>query len=199
MAEVTVYADYVCPYCLLAEQSLLAAIGERDISIRWRAFELRPDPVPTLRPEDDYLQTVWRQSVYPMAKQMGVPIQLPTLSPQPRTDKAFELLAMAEDQGLAHAYSMRLLRAFFQEDRDIGQVNVLVELAAEVGLDPAAARQALEQGIYTARHQEALRHAREERVITSVPTLVIGEQVFQGVPSVAKLQQAIALLDEALD
>lgn len=52
MTTVTVYSDYVCPFCLLAEQALSDAIGSRDIRINWRAFELRPDPVPTLRPED---------------------------------------------------------------------------------------------------------------------------------------------------
>ena len=34
-----------------------------------------------LRPEGDYLQRAWRQSVYPIARQMGVPIKLPTVSP----------------------------------------------------------------------------------------------------------------------
>ena len=33
--------------------------GEKDpnVAIVWRAFELRPDPVPTLDPNGDYLQT----------------------------------------------------------------------------------------------------------------------------------------------
>lgn len=197
MTSVTVYTDYVCPYCLLVEQRLAAAIGQRKIRITWRAFELRPDPVPTLRPEDDYLQTVWRQSVYPMAKDMGVAIKLPSVSPQPRTAKAFELLAMAQDQGLDHPYSMRMLRAFFQEDKDIGQLETLIELAAEAGLDPTAARQALASGTYVKRHQQALRHAHEERGIMSVPTMVIGEQVLQGVPSMAQLLAALASLDGA--
>ena len=35
-------------------------------------FELRPEPHPTLRPEGEYLQRAWSQSVYPIARQMGV-------------------------------------------------------------------------------------------------------------------------------
>lgn len=191
MTFITVYSDYVCPYCLLAEQALSDAIGNRGIRINWRAFELRPDPVPTLRPEDSYLPTIWHKSIYPLAERLGVPIRLPSISPQPRTAKAFELLAMAQDKGLDHEYSMRVLRAFFQEDRDIGNHEILIELAADAGLDSNEARQALESGAYAERHREALRHAREDMAITSVPTIVIGKQVFRGTPPLEELRQAI--------
>ncbi|OVZ79897.1 DsbA family oxidoreductase [Yersinia kristensenii] len=191
MTFITVYSDYVCPYCLLAEQVLSDAIGDRDIRINWRAFELRPDPVPTLKPEDPYLPTIWHKSIYPLAERLGVPIRLPSLSPQPRTAKAFELLTMSQDKGLDHEYSMRVLRAFFQEERDIGNPEILIELAADAGLDSNEARQALESGAYAERHREALRHAREDMAITSVPTIVIGKQVFRGTPPLEALRQAI--------
>lgn len=197
MSAITVYTDYVCPFCLLAEQVLSDTIGDRDITISWRAFELRPDPVPTLRPEDPYLPNVWNRSVYPLAERLGVPIRLPSISPQPRTTKAFELLALAQDKGLDHPYSMRVLRAFFQEDRDIGDPEILIELAADAGLDPDEARQALENGAYAERHREALRHAREDMAITSVPTIVVGERVFRGAPPLDELRRAIDELDRS--
>ncbi|MBD3625790.1 MAG: DsbA family protein, partial [Rhodobacteraceae bacterium] len=179
MTEITVYSDYVCPYCLLAERVLSDAIGDRDIPITWRAFELRPYPVPTLRPEDPYLPAIWRDSVYPMAARLNVPIRLPSISPQPRTARAFELLAMARERGRDHAYSMRVLQAFFQEDRDIGDVEVLVELADEAGLDPVEARAALVNGTYAEPHREALRHAQEDMAIRSGPTIVAGKRTFR--------------------
>ncbi|MGB6102299.1 MAG: DsbA family oxidoreductase [Pusillimonas sp.] len=195
MSSITLYSDYVCPYCLLAEKGLSDAIGDRDIAITWRPFELRPAPEPTLRPEDPYLPSVWKRSVYPLAERLGVPIRLPSISPQPRTAKAFELLAMAQDEGLDNAYSLRVLRAFFQEDRDIGKPEVLIELAAEIGLDPDAARYALENGTYAQRHREAQRHAREDMQITSVPTIVVGKQVFRGTPPLDELKRAIDQLE----
>ncbi|TCN37122.1 putative DsbA family dithiol-disulfide isomerase [Shinella granuli] len=197
MSTVTVYSDYVCPFCLLAEQVLSDAIGDRDISISWRAFELRPEPVPTLRPEDPYLPAIWSRSVYPLADRLGVPIRLPSISPQPRTAKAFELLVMAQDKGLDHPYSMRVLRAFFQEDRDIGDPEILIALAAEAGLNAGEARQVLESGAYAERHREALRHAREDMAITSVPTIVVGDRVFRGTPPLDALRLAIDRLRDA--
>lgn len=199
MKTVTLYSDYVCPYCLLAEQVLSQVVGDQDITIKWRAFELRPAPVPTLRPEDSYLPTVWENSVYPLAEKLGVEIRLPSQSPQPRTAKAFELLAMAQDHGVEHAYSMRVLRAFFQEDLDIGDPDVLSELAAEVGLDRVAAEEALKNGTYRDRHLEALRHAHEDMAISSVPTLVVGDRVFRGVPAIDDLRTAINQLEDHVD
>ncbi|WP_341668722.1 DsbA family oxidoreductase [Alcaligenes sp. SDU_A2] len=197
MTSIIIYSDYVCPYCLLAEKVLSDAIGSRNITITWRPFELRPAPEPTLKPQDPYLPAIWDRSVYPLAQRLGVAIRLPSISPQPRTAKAFELLAMAQDQGLDHAYSLRILRAFFCEDRDIGETDVLIELAAQIGLDPEQARHALENGTYTQRHCEAQRHAREDMQITSVPTIVVGEQVFRGMPPLDALQHAITLLESA--
>jgi len=83
MTSIAIYSDYVCPYSLLAETVLSEAIGDRNILIGWRAFELRPAPAPTLKPEDPYLPSVWQRSVYPLAQRLGVSIQLPSISPQP--------------------------------------------------------------------------------------------------------------------
>lgn len=194
-ARIIIYSDYVCPFCLLAESVLSEAIGDRNIAIEWRAFELRPEPVPTLRVEDGYLPAVWENAVYPRAEHLGVHIRLPSISPQPRTTKAFELLALAQDKGLDHAYSMLVLRAFFQQDRDIGDLEVLIELAVGAGLDAREARAALESDAYAARHREALRHANEDMAITSVPTIVVGEQIFRGTPPLKALRQALDELE----
>lgn len=186
--QIIVYSDYVCPFCLLAEEVLAEATEGLDVDIQWRPFELRPAPVPTLKVEDPYLPKVWRESVYPMAEQLGVPIKLPNISPQPRTDKAFEVFAMAEEHGVGHAYSMATLKAFFQQERDIGDPDVLADIADSVGLERQAVLDALAEGRYREQHQAALRHAMEEARIQSVPTLIIDGETIQGVPDPAALK-----------
>lgn len=180
--QIIVYTDYVCPFCLLAEEVIAQATEGLDVEIRWRPFELRPAPVPTLKVEGPYLPKIWQDSVYPMAKKLGVPIMLPNISPQPRTDKAFEVFVMAEEQGLGHAYSMAALKAFFQQERNIGDPEVLADIGESVGLERQAVLDALASGQYREQHQTALRHAVEEARIQSVPTLVIDGEVIQGVP-----------------
>jgi predicted DsbA family dithiol-disulfide isomerase len=180
-ATVTVYSDYVCPYCFFAEH-LISRVDDDTLTIEWMPFELRPEPHPTLRPEGEYLEHVWRESVYPLAKQLGLHIVLPNISPQPRTGLAFEGCQYARDQGQGQgrAYTHRMFTAFFQEERHIGELTVLTELAGELGFDPLKFRTALETGRYRKRHREALRHAREEMRITAVPTFVSGHNRLQG-------------------
>lgn len=154
-------------------------------------FELRPYPQPPLRPEGDYLQQAWSQSVYPLAAKMGVEIKLPTVSPQPHTHLAFEGFQFAKEHGHGNEYNSRLLRAFFQEDQDIGQIDVLTKLAGEVGLDEQEFRRALEDRKYREVHQRALQHAYEAG-ITAVPTFIIGDQVLRGLQSKETIEKAIA-------
>jgi predicted DsbA family dithiol-disulfide isomerase len=75
-----------------------------------------------------------------------------------------------------------MFTAFFQEEKDIGDIDVLAGLAAEVGLDAEDFRASLESGRYEEAQRAALRHAYEEAGISSVPTLVIGGRVLAGLP-----------------
>ena len=61
-------------------------------------FELRPYPNESLRPEGEYLQRAWRQSVYPIARRMGVPIKLPTVLLRP-SDRELALGAPGREGG----------------------------------------------------------------------------------------------------
>ena len=132
-------------------------------------FELRPEPHPTLRPEGEYLRRAWEQSVYPLARRLGVPITLPKVSPQPHTHLAFEGYQYARDHGKGNEYNRRVLEAFFVEGRDIGDTGVLTGLAGEVGLDPKEFEAALRTRKYREAHRRALRHAYREAGVTGVP------------------------------
>jgi predicted DsbA family dithiol-disulfide isomerase len=154
-------------------------------------FELRPYPNPTLKPEGEYLQEAWKQSVYPLAKQLGIRMVLPRVSPQPYTHLAFEGYQFAKTQNLGDAYNHRLFTAFFQDSLDIGQIDVLTKLAAEIGLDAEAYRQALENRTYQHVHQQALEQATQELHISAVPSFVIGDRIYRGLLREADLKQII--------
>jgi predicted DsbA family dithiol-disulfide isomerase len=154
-------------------------------------FELRPYPNPTLRPEGDYLQRAWQQSVYPLARQMGVPITLPPASPQPHTHLAFEGYQFAKEHGKGNEYNHRVLKAFFVKGQDIGQIDVLTKLAGEVRLHEKEFEEALRTRKYKEAHQQALRHAYQEVGVTGVPMFVIGSQVLTGLQDRETLEAVI--------
>jgi predicted DsbA family dithiol-disulfide isomerase len=189
--KIIIYSDYVCPFCLLAKKPMDEAIEGKDVEVEWMPYELRPYPNETLKPEEHYLQSTWKQSVFPMAEQMGIDIILPSVSPQPHTHLAFEGYQYSKEQGKGNEYNDRILRAFFQEDQDIGDIEILTRLASEIGLDEIEYREALETRKYKEAHQKALQHAYKEAGITAVPTFVIGDTKVAGIRSKETLEQII--------
>ena len=170
--QIDVWSDYVCPFCYLAEPALaqLAAGGDGDVTLGWRAYELRPDPVPTLDPHGDYLRDVWAESVYPLARQRRMTLKLPPV--QPRSRLAHEAAAHAAAQGHGLQMPHAIFRAFFEHGTDIGRIEELTSLAAELGLDPADMEAALRSGRHRAQviEDEAL---AQTFGLTGVPAIVI--------------------------
>jgi predicted DsbA family dithiol-disulfide isomerase len=192
VVKVQVWSDFVCPFCMIAEQPLLDAVQAfgSPVDIEWMPFELRAFPTPTLRPEDAYLQTVWPQSVYPVAERFGVKLKLPSVSPQPYTALAWQGYQFARANGSGHSYNDLVLRAFFQDDQDIGRIDVLVQLAAHAGLDAADFEAALQGGSYREAHEKALMFARAQGV-TGVPAFRIGQRWLPGVQEAHVIERAL--------
>ncbi len=152
---------------------------------------MRPYPTPTLKPEENYLQNAWKNGVYPTAERFGVEMVLPRVSPQPYTHLAFEGFQYAKEHAKANEYNHRVMKAFFQEEMDIGKVNVLTELATQIGLNGEEFRRALETRKYKEVHEIALHHAYEEANITAVPTFKIGDRVLPGLYDKESLETVI--------
>jgi predicted DsbA family dithiol-disulfide isomerase len=178
-----------CAQCKEAE----TAIQGKEVEVEWMPFELRPYPHERLRPEGEYLQRAWANSVYPLAQRMGVPIALPKISPQPYTHLPFEGYQYAKEHGKGNDYNDRVLKAFFVEGQDIGQIDVLGKLAGEVGLNQQKFEDAVRSRKYQEAHKQALRHAYQEAGIQAVPTFVIGGTKLSGMQSKENLQ---AVIDE---
>jgi predicted DsbA family dithiol-disulfide isomerase len=170
--QVDVWSDYVCPFCYL-EQPVLDRIAQEyleRVGIRWRAFELRPDPVPTLKPDGTYLRDIWARAVYPMAKERGMSLRLPPV--QPRSRLAHEAALFAATQGLFDAMNTAVFKAFFEDGRDIGDLAELVKIGASIGLNSAELRQALDDGFHRKRIL-ADEELAMKLTISGVPALLI--------------------------
>lgn len=185
-----VWMDFVCPYCLLAESTIVQASAGLGYEIEWMPFELRPYPTPTLRPEDEYLPRVWKQSVYPLAQSMNILISLPSISPQPYSRLAFIGFQYSKAQGKGDAYVDAVFKAFFQKDLDIGSADVLTSIAREIGISEEDFSAALHAKVYADLHDAALIAAREHS-IRAVPTIEVNGRRFEGIPTVQALRAAL--------
>ena len=177
-ARILVWSDYVCPYCYLIERDLdrLREQYADKLIIDYRAFELRPAPHATLEPRGDYLLTAWSRSVYPLAERYGMPINLPSV--QPHSSLAFQMTEYARGQGRTLETHMALFRAFFVDDRDIGELSELLEIANELGLDTEELQRHLQTGTYKAE-VDRQRVEGLERQISGVPAMFV-EPVEEG-------------------
>ena len=155
---------------------------ELDIEIEYLPFELTEPPAPQVDTYNDPERRArYARELEPLCQQVGLIMCIPPkVVPRPYTRLAFQGLYFAREQGRGEAYCHRVFRAYFEEERDIGDLRELVSLAAEVGLDPEGFRTALESGRWEAREREAVRHAKQDLNVRMVPTAFLGEHRLEG-------------------
>lgn len=128
-----------------------------------------------------------------MAERLKVEMRQPSRAPLTRL--AHEAAAWARSKNSFEQFHRRLFKAFFVEDKDIGELTVLKEIAWQSGLNPADLEAALAGHQMTEDVDEDLLIARTYG-ITSVPSFVIGGHVLAGVQDEAVLIRAIELARE---
>lgn len=169
---VDIWSDYVCPFCYLelplADRLTREYDGE--VNLTWHAFELRPEPAPTLDPHGKYLQDIWTRSVRPLAEERSMRLRLPPI--QPRSRKAFEAAMHANSIGRFAAMHAGLFRAFFEHGKDIGDVPTLLAIATTADIDTGPLQNALDRGYYTSQVLDDQRRAME-LCIPGVPFLLV--------------------------
>lgn len=168
--QVEVWSDVVCPWCYIGKRRLEAALERfphRDeVEIVWRSFQLDPSvpegethpTLPALAAKYGTTQDAMRANmarVEQVALEEGLRYHLAD-GVSGNTLLAHELLHLAAERGLQGPLKERLLHAHFEEGRSVFDVDALVALGAEVGLDEGEAREALADRRYLAAvHQDA--------------------------------------------
>lgn len=187
---VAVFSDFTCPFSYVTEAALRTLADEVPLALRFHALELHP--VPTPLPVGEPLP--WSDALVPLADEVGVQVGPPPFAT--RTRKAHEAARLAESHGVGPAMRQAIFRAFFVEGRDIGRIDVLVELAATLGLDPSEVKVVLDVDSLTddVLHDNAL---AARAGIAATPTLVVGEgaavRVLSGAYPLAELRDAITV------
>ncbi len=169
--------DFVCPYCIAAKVPLMQAIqGRDDVEIQLLPVELtRPPKERVDTYHDEERRAKWAKDLIPFCENLGMDVHFPPkVIPRPYTTLAWEGYHYADAQGKGEEYASLMYQAYFTEELDIGEMDILVSLAERIGLDGAEFRKALEDRTYREVHKEALKAAKALEV-KSVPTIWIGD------------------------
>ena len=181
MIDILFVSDYVCPYCLVAKEALKQALQETGVeaNITWQPYELTREPKPQVDTYNDESRKKKYVVLVEPCKQLGLDMKLPPkVVPRPYTRLAFESWFFACDNGKGDEYNDAVYKAYFIDEQNIGDVEVLTALAEKVGLDGAVFKAALENGTYTEVEKAAVDYARNELKPSGVPTIYInGEKV----------------------
>lgn len=137
-AELVVWSDYLCPWCYVAAvrlERLEAEFGDR-LQLEWRTFLLRPYPDPS-RTLDTF--RAYTQSWLRPAGEADAPRFRPWTTdegPPSHSVPPHVVAKAAATFGAAafHAMHVRLLRAYFEENRDITKADTLFALWRDIGL-----------------------------------------------------------------
>jgi predicted DsbA family dithiol-disulfide isomerase len=184
--QVEVWSDVVCPWCYIGKRKLEAALSRfphaDQVEVVWRSFQLDPSvPEGHTEPTLPALAANYRRSVEEMAGMQrrveevaaaeGLRYHLAE-GVRGNTLLAHQLIHLAAERGLGGAMKERLLRGYFEEQRSVFDVDSLVTLAVEVGLDEAEVRAALADRRYLAAVREDIDTARALGA-TGVPFFVV--------------------------
>ena len=108
----------------------------------------------------------------------------------PNTLYSLEATEYAQQHGKFLEFHQAAYQAFWQDRRDIGQIETLTQIATTIGLDGSDLAQNLQQGTHSQtvinQYREALQYG-----INGIPTFLIGNLMFTGAHPYPIFQQAM--------
>ncbi len=179
---VTVYSDYICPFCFIGKRLADRLEARFGIEAEWKGFEIHPE-IP--RGGCDYeslgfsggMADALLSRIMSLAGEVGLRIVPPARIPNSRL--ALEVAEFAKKTGRFRDYHEAVFRAYWQDGVDIGDRERLFSIAAAAGLDGAELEAYLNSGRAADRLNGYLREVLE-RGIEGVPTFVIGDRKVVG-------------------
>lgn len=185
--QIDVVSDVVCPWCYIGKHRLeraLMLVQDVPVEVNWRPFFLNLWVPREGMSREDYLVTKFgsveaykgiASRVKEAAAEEGLQYNPERMQRQPNTLDCHRLIHWAGASGAASAMKQKLMELYFRDGGDLTQRDVLVQAAADVGLDANEIRERLgtdaDADLVSAQAAEA-----SGMGISSVPTYVFARQ-----------------------
>lgn len=173
--DVFVYFNFRSPYCYLASKTMFEMFDRFHANLIWRplgSWDGRSPPEVALKK-----LPIARQDMARIARRMGIPVNPPPKTTDPTLAGAGSLLA--EQAGLLRPYVVEVMRHEWAYGKDIGDESLLIDIAADIGLDRDAYRTAIHDPGNHAQLKANWEEADAKGAV-GVPTFIIGEEIFWG-------------------
>lgn len=206
--EVEIWSDVVCPFCFIGQQHLRLALTqftqahpEISTRIRWRSFELDPQAPPAdNRSMKEILSQKYGRSpsetqsmmenTQAMASAAGLSMHLEGVK-RINTFDLHRLLHFAHEHQLQDALKAAFMHAYFVENVDLSEAEVILKQVAAVGLPTSEAKTVLESDRYRTEVRADQQLGREYG-IQGVPFFVFNQELgVSGAQPVEVLLQAL--------
>lgn len=165
-----IFADVICPWCWIGKRRLERALKMRPqqgLQIRWRAFQLNPGMPVGGMDRKEYLSAKFggdgqATRIYDVVRAAGesegLDFHFEKIDRTPNTLRAHRLVRLAQDRGKGGPMMEALFRAYFDRGVDIGERDVLIEIAAPLGLTAEEVRRQLDgaEGLESVQAEDAL-------------------------------------------
>ena len=204
--QIDIVSDVVCPWCYIGKRRIenaLALVPDVPVEVHWRPFFLNPWVPRDGISRDEYLTAKFgsvdaykgiAQRVVAAAGEEGLTYRPDLVKRQPNTTDCHRLIHWAEQSpsgDKSAAMKQRLMELYFRDGGDLTDTNVLVQAAADCGLDADDVRRRLatdeDVALISARAQEA-----SDKGISGVPTYVFAQKyAVSGAQPAEQLARAI--------
>ncbi len=183
--KLDIMSDPICPWCYIGKAHLdraLAAAPDHPFVIEWHPFQLNPDMPAGGMDRRAYLEGKFGGKegavtayapVVEHAEAAGLKINFEGMQRTPNTLNAHRLIHWAGIEGRQTAAVSALFKAYFDDTRDIGDAEVLADIADSIEMDASVVARLLatEEDMQDIRDRDA--HSRSMGV-NSVPTFIVG-------------------------
>ena len=141
MIKVDIISDAVCPWCFIGKKRLDEALNKfknHEFDINWHAFQLNPTMPNKGMERKLYLNSKFggenrADEIYKNIELAGISSNIKfnfdKITTMPNSFNAHILIEFSKEQNLQNKISEELFNAFFIEGKNIGESNILLELA----------------------------------------------------------------------
>jgi predicted DsbA family dithiol-disulfide isomerase len=182
-------SDVVCPWCAVGLKSLeqaLAKLGDDvTVELHFQPFELNPQMAPEGEDIIEHIAHKYgsspaqieqnREVIRERGAALGFTFNMDKRNRIVNTFDAHRLLHWAALEGSQAELKQALLAAYFTDGRDVSSRDVLVDVAASVGLDATEARRVLDEDRY-AQDVRAQEQFYQSQGIRAVPSVIINDR-----------------------